>query len=224
MPGPGAYEPNHTGIDVGLPEGTPILAGTSGRVQDIISSGGFGTHQVFTPDSGGGITYVLGHESEFLVPSGSHVAAGTPIAYSGSTGWSTGPHLHFEEDVNGRPVNPSAALNGQFSPPSSGSISPADFVKGVNQTTGGTWDPKTGVSGSLVSLNVNPFGSLGDALGSAGRGIQDAAGRAWKWTSLEVQANLIPLAVAAVILVLLLGVGQGGGSSSSAPKLIPVPV
>lgn len=99
----GRYE-IHTGVDIGVPTGTAVFAMSSGTV--IISEGGgaYGNHVVI--DHGSGITSLYGHCSKLLVSVGQHVSAGQEIAISGSTGWSTGPHLHFEVDVNGNPVNP----------------------------------------------------------------------------------------------------------------------
>src|SRR5215472_1084712 len=113
----------HTGIDEAAPPGTPIIDQIAGVVRDIVSSGGFGLHQVI--DIGGGRQILLGHESEFAVPDNTAVKPGQIIGYVGSTGYSTGPHLHFEEDVNGRPVDPAQALYHPESIGGGGGPSPA---------------------------------------------------------------------------------------------------
>lgn len=87
----------HPGIDLGLPTGTPLLAVTDGVVAQFadgsVASAGGGNWTNLT-DSEGTI-YGYGHASRFVVPNGARVAAGELIALSGSTGHSTGPHLHF---------------------------------------------------------------------------------------------------------------------------------
>ena len=95
---------------MGAPTGTPIIDQVLGVIRDIVDAGGFGLHQII--DLGGGRQVLLGHESAFAVPSGTQVHPGQVIGYVGSSGMSTGSHLHFEEDVSGRPVDPSALLFG----------------------------------------------------------------------------------------------------------------
>lgn len=95
----------HTGIDIDGDTGNSIVAANSGTV--IVSrydSGGYGNMIVI--DHGGGITTLYGHCSKRLVSVGDHVRAGEVIAKVGSTGLSTGPHLHFEVRVNGVVKNP----------------------------------------------------------------------------------------------------------------------
>jgi len=100
---------------VGLPQGTPLVAPLAGTITDRENPGGFGHYQTIVPDASPSNTFILGHESLWKVKSG-HVAAGTVVGLSGSTGNSTGPHLHFEEDRGGPPyaagndINPSTAL------------------------------------------------------------------------------------------------------------------
>ena len=97
----------HTGIDIGASHGTNIYAAASGTV--LVSgwnSGGYGNYVVI--DHGGGITTLYGHCSTLLVSSGQTVTKGQVIAKVGSTGMSTGPHLHFEVLKNGAHTNPMA--------------------------------------------------------------------------------------------------------------------
>lgn len=94
----------HTGVDIGAPSGTPIHASGSGTV--ILSgwNGPYGKAVII--DHGGGVTTLYGHCSSLNVRRGQAVSKGQVIAKVGSTGWSTGPHCHFEKRVNGKPVNP----------------------------------------------------------------------------------------------------------------------
>lgn len=96
----------HTGIDIGAASGNSIVAANSGTVimSQYDRSGGYGNMVVI--DHGGGISTLYAHASKLLVKVGDEVKAGQVIAKIGSTGLSTGPHLHFEVRVNGVTKNP----------------------------------------------------------------------------------------------------------------------
>lgn len=94
----------HTGVDFSAKYGTPIHAAAGGYVYYSGWWGGYGN--VVILDHGGGIATVYAHCSGFAVSKGQSVQPGQVIAYVGSTGLSTGPHLHFEVRRNGTPVNP----------------------------------------------------------------------------------------------------------------------
>ncbi|MHB0976721.1 MAG: murein hydrolase activator EnvC family protein [Candidatus Aquicultorales bacterium] len=101
---------NHMGMDFGLPEGTPIVAANSGTVIEAGYGGGYGNLTVI--DHGNGLTSAYAHQSSIAVSVGQTVQAGQLIGYIGSTGVSTGPHLHFEIRVDGEPQNPRGWLGG----------------------------------------------------------------------------------------------------------------
>jgi murein DD-endopeptidase MepM/ murein hydrolase activator NlpD len=94
----------HEGIDLAVPSGTPVVASASGTVVVAGWLGGYGNLVVI--DHGNGMATAYGHNTSVTVGYGQTVAQGQLIAYSGSTGHSTGPHVHFEVRVNGSPVDP----------------------------------------------------------------------------------------------------------------------
>ena len=99
----------HTGMDLAVPTGTPIRAALPGTVTvSKYNAGGYGYYVMI--DHGNGLATLYGHCSKLLAKVGQTVEAGDIIALSGSTGRSTGPHLHFEVRVNGERTNPRAYL------------------------------------------------------------------------------------------------------------------
>ncbi len=98
----------HEGIDIAVGNGTPVVAAASGTVIVAGWMGGYGNLVVV--DHGGGISTAYGHNTSVTVGVGQHVAQGQLISYSGNTGHSTGPHVHFEVRVNGGAVDPMGYL------------------------------------------------------------------------------------------------------------------
>jgi murein DD-endopeptidase MepM/ murein hydrolase activator NlpD len=103
----GAGYEYHPGLDISVPEGTPILAALSGTVvftQAEAESGGYGNYTCI--DHGGGLSTCYAHQSQFAVSPGQSVSQGQIIGLSGNTGYSTGPHLHFEVRIFGEVTDP----------------------------------------------------------------------------------------------------------------------
>jgi murein DD-endopeptidase MepM/ murein hydrolase activator NlpD len=95
----------HTGIDIGAPAGAKIVAANTGTVITAgYSSQGYGNYVII--DHGGGKSTLYAHMSKIATRKGKKVTKGDTIGYVGSTGYSTGPHLHFEVLINGDDVNP----------------------------------------------------------------------------------------------------------------------
>ena len=94
----------HTGIDLGVPLGTPVRGAMPGVAHVIASTTGYGLHVVL--DDGDGLTTLYAHLESVAVLDGDNVDAGELIGASGSTGNSTGPHLHFEVRRDGIPEDP----------------------------------------------------------------------------------------------------------------------
>jgi murein DD-endopeptidase MepM/ murein hydrolase activator NlpD len=94
----------HEGIDVTAPMGTPIEAPAAGVVRDAGWEAGYGNTIVI--DHGFGTVTKFAHASKIMVREGQRVSRGQRIALVGNTGLATGPHLHYEVHVNGRPVDP----------------------------------------------------------------------------------------------------------------------
>ncbi len=99
----------HAGIDIGAPCGTPIKAAGTGVILSAgFNSGGYGNMTLI--NHGNGLSTLYGHQSSIIVSPGQSVTQGQVIGYVGSTGKSTGCHLHFEVRVGGNPVDPNAYL------------------------------------------------------------------------------------------------------------------
>ncbi|MCZ7585837.1 MAG: M23 family metallopeptidase [Deltaproteobacteria bacterium] len=98
----------HEGVDIAAATGSVVRAPAAGRVVYVGTKENFGNYVAI--DHGGGLTTHYGHLSSSLVADGDEIRLGTPIALVGSTGRSTGPHLHYEIRVMDLPVDPRTYL------------------------------------------------------------------------------------------------------------------
>ncbi len=99
----------HQGLDIGANMGTTVTAAASGTIISAGWYGGYGNYILI--DHGGGMSTGYGHLSRIFVSNGQQVVRGQAIGAVGSTGASTGPHLHFEVRISGKPVDPTAYLH-----------------------------------------------------------------------------------------------------------------
>lgn len=104
------WSSDHTGLDFAAPSGTPLMAIDAGVVTEVGYDGSYGYKTVITLEDGTELWYC--HQSSQNVAVGETVSAGDVIGAVGSTGNSTGPHLHLEVRIGGEPVDPAVALAG----------------------------------------------------------------------------------------------------------------
>ncbi len=108
------YRSCHTGVDLGAPSGTPIRATAAGVIVSNARGGPYGNHTLIS--HGNGLYSMYAHQSRFGAAEGDTVKRGEVIGYVGSTGYSTGPHLHFEIHVGGTPYDPLGWFGGKKVP------------------------------------------------------------------------------------------------------------
>ncbi len=94
----------HAGIDIAVNYGIPVVAAADGTITESGSAGGYGN--LVQIDHGNGISTLYGHNSKLAVNVGQTVKKGQIVSYAGSSGKSTGPHVHYEVRENGKPVDP----------------------------------------------------------------------------------------------------------------------
>ena len=99
----------HQGIDIAAQSGVPVLATADGIVSFVGENAGYGRYVII--DHGYGYRTLYGHNSRVTVSGGQFVRRGQKVAHVGSTGATTGPHLHYEVYVNNLPVNPKKFIN-----------------------------------------------------------------------------------------------------------------
>jgi len=144
----------HTGIDFRASNGTPIHASAAGTVTFSGSRGASywaGNHVII--DHGGGYESLYAHQSRVKARVGASVQQGEVIGYVGSTGRSTGAHLHFEIHINGRPVNPAPYLSGSGVAVSDSTVSSASDGSSQSTSAAGSESgaQSMGMSGSAGS-------------------------------------------------------------------------
>lgn len=98
----------HTGIDMAIATGTPILASMDGKIATAGWNNVYGNYVIITHDNGYQTLYA--HMQKYVVATGQKVTQGTTIGYVGSTGYSTGPHLHFSVYKNSKLIDPMTVL------------------------------------------------------------------------------------------------------------------
>lgn len=100
----------HTGIDIAAPLGTPITAAFSGTIAECGKNEAYGNYIIMRHSEG--LYTFYGHCDSLKASEGMHIRSGEVIAYMGTTGYSTGPHLHFEIRIGGKRVDPAYVLKG----------------------------------------------------------------------------------------------------------------
>jgi murein DD-endopeptidase MepM/ murein hydrolase activator NlpD len=158
------YTHFHTGMDFGVAMDTPIAAAGTGKV---VAAGwdntGFGNRVII--DHGNGVRTLYGHLDKITVQAGQMVRAGQQIGLSGTTGNSSGPHLHFGVEVNGQWVDPSPYLAGQGASPAGLNTPTLQALGGGALSTAGTAS-STSLGGIPLGLVLLPSSSLTGTVGT----------------------------------------------------------
>lgn len=151
----------HTALDIGLAVGDPIFAAFAGTIKAVVNSAtGYGKHVVLDTDDGKEIIY--GHLDGFNVSQGQRVKKGQTIGYGGSTGNSTGPHVHFEVRENGKPIDPWGCLSA-----SSGSTTQGTPRKSGNPLAPNTSDDPESWLAMLTGIDIDVVNVIGIVIGIA---------------------------------------------------------
>lgn len=163
-----SYGKPHGGIDYGVGEGTPLYAVTDGVVGDTpYDSSGFGNY-VMINDADGYEAY-YGHMTSKAVSGGTKVKAGDLVGYSGNSGNSTGPHLHFEVRKSGQKIDPDIYLKGAGAAAGGDSASPIHGdITGITNLSGSIMPRKGGTGGEGLVSATQPM--------NKGRGGHEAHG------------------------------------------------
>jgi hypothetical protein len=174
----------HKGIDYAVAPGTPIMAAADGKVTRAggNSKNTYGSNDRsfglnVRVDHGNGYVTIYAHLSSTQVAVGTEVKAGNVIAKSGNSGYSTGPHLHFQLEYKGSPVDPSKFLNGNYATPTGDFGEQGDSSAGVNPAapSAGSLGFNDGSVSKPSALSV-PGAYSGSGSGGAGGGYAMASG------------------------------------------------
>ncbi|MET9848865.1 peptidoglycan DD-metalloendopeptidase family protein [Streptomyces ossamyceticus] len=147
----------HTGLDFPAAVGTAIKAVAAGRVSSVSRSGPYGNH--LTVDHGSGLSSLYAHMSEIVAKARETVAAGSLIGRVGATGNVTGPHLHLEARVNGKPVDPMPYLTGGGSALNTPGSGVQRWAGVVRQALGLVDQPSSLVQTTLRRMNQESGGN-----------------------------------------------------------------
>ncbi|MEU6635705.1 peptidoglycan DD-metalloendopeptidase family protein [Streptomyces rochei] len=147
----------HTGLDFPAAVGTAIKAVAAGKVSSLSRTGPYGNH--LTVDHGGGLTSLYAHMSEFAAKLRDTVSAGSLLGRVGSTGNTTGPHLHLEARVNGKTVDPMPYLTGGGSSLNIGGSGVQRWAPVVRQALGLVGQPTSLVQTTLRRMNQESGGN-----------------------------------------------------------------
>ncbi|MFJ3665075.1 peptidoglycan DD-metalloendopeptidase family protein [Streptomyces sp. NPDC090106] len=147
----------HTGLDFPEAVGTAIKAVAAGRVSSVSRSGPYGNH--LTVDHGGGLSSLYAHMSEIVAKAKETISAGSLIGRVGSTGNTTGPHLHLEARVNGKPVDPMPYLTGGGSALNTPGSGVERWAGVVRQALGLVDQPSSLVQTTLRRMNQESGGN-----------------------------------------------------------------
>jgi murein DD-endopeptidase MepM/ murein hydrolase activator NlpD len=153
---PWTKEPEfHSGMDIAAHRGTPVKAPAAGVVQHAGPGGEYGLAVIINHDNG--VRTLYGHLSKVLVQRGQRMDRGGVVGLSGNTGRSSGPHLHYEVYVNGRPVNPRAYLWDDG---------------GASGTAARESPAKKAVARATPAPEPSPRGTVGDSASAARKEVQ----------------------------------------------------
>ncbi|MFE7029444.1 peptidoglycan DD-metalloendopeptidase family protein [Streptomyces sp. NPDC057621] len=147
----------HTGLDFPAAIGTAIKAVAAGRVSSVGTGGPYGKH--LTVDHGGGLSSLYAHMSQIVAKSKENLAAGSPIGKVGATGNVTGPHLHLEARVKGKPVDPMPYLTGGGSALNTPGSGVQRWAGVVRQALGLVNQPSSLVNTTLRRMNQESGGN-----------------------------------------------------------------
>lgn len=155
-----SYGKPHGGVDYGVPEGTPVYATKDGVLSSLYDEGGFGNYASINQEDGK--TTYYGHLSRISIPTGQKVKAGDLIGYSGNSGNSTGPHLHFEVRDGANKIDPLEYLNGASDASGTSTANPlsgqlmisASKSGGFTLGRGGEGDVAASVNGTVNNKNL----------------------------------------------------------------------